>query len=111
MTSLINYLKDINFFSTNQLIEHSNEFSIKSEDFQINNLENKKLNKNKVKFLDINEKKEQTDKIVYSDYLYNFYNSIYNITDYYGISNVITTIIIILVMSLKIIFKNLIFNY
>lgn len=111
MTSLINYFKDINFFSKNKLIEHSNEFSIKSEDFQLSELDNKKLNKNRVKFLDINEKKEETDKIASNDYLYNFYNSIYNITDYYGISNVIITIIVILIMSLKIIFKNLIFNY
>lgn len=102
MSSLINYFKDIEFFSNkDRNIDHSNEFSIRSEDCNICECKNIKP---KVKF---NEDCTNTNTINDKSTIFMYIDNVkHSIVDYYG---VLTTIILVLVMTLKIIFIN--FNF
>ncbi len=106
MSTFINYIKEISLFSESEVVDHSNEFSIKSEDNNTNT-------KSKVKF------KEQSDnnniKNIKNDEndennktIYNYFDSLkINFTNLYGTTNILTTFLTILFMTIKIIYKNL----
>lgn len=122
MASLMNYFKDIEFFiKQNKSIEHSNEFSIKSEDydydydydFKKSQCKTCKISKSRVKFYEVNEKleKDVNDQSSLSgllEYFYSILNKV-NMSNYCQIPSIVFTIIIILIMTLKIVFNNLIF--
>lgn len=106
MLPFINYIKDIKIFNknSNSNIENSFEFSFKSEENNI--CEN---NKSKVTFaLDENDNlnHNQNDDLGIYYYLGNIIIK-YNIFNLYEISNLMTTIITILVMTIKILINKL----
>ncbi len=98
-------------------VEHSNEFSIKSEDNGPNSNSNPKP-KSKVKFIDQSQSQSQSHSKSQSDNnkkinkkdktILNYYDSIkINFLNTYGSTNIATTFLTILFMTLKIIYKNL----
>ena len=103
MSTILEYIKEISsLYKTNsdKEIEHSNEFSIESEKT------NASIKKCKVKFVDSDIKintinNTSIEKI--SLYLDNLKS---NFSNYYESSNIITTIITILFMVIKILYKN-----
>ncbi len=124
MSTFLNYIKEINLFSESDTVEHSNEFSIKSEDNGFDSNSNPKP-KSKVKFTEQietqtqinpdNNKNEDVDKDKDNKKtnkkdktILNYYDSIkINFFNTYGSTNIATTFLTILFMTLKIIYKNL----
>lgn len=103
MSTFINYIKEISLFSESEVVDHSNEFSIKSEDNNTNI-------KSKVKFKEQSEnnniKNDENDEN--NKTIYNYFGSLkINFTNLYGTTNILTTFLTILFMTIKIIYKNL----
>ena len=101
MSTFLNYIKEITLFSESEPVEHSNEFSIKSED---NNTNTNTNIKSKVKFKEPYENNNENNKTIY-----NYFDSLkkINLTNLYGTANILTTFLTILFMTIKIIYKNL----
>ena len=101
MATFLNYIKEISLFSESETVEHSNEFSIKSEDTNT---------KSKVKFKeqsdndnDNENKNDENNKTIY-----NYFDSLKNnFINLYGTTNILTTFLTILFMTIKILYKNL----
>lgn len=110
MSTIIDYIKGIQILKSNpeKQIEHSNEFSIESEKTNTS-ISTKKI---KVKFVEIDNlsKKSLSSTINNQTNLekINLYidNLKLNIINYYESSNMISTIITILFMVIKILYKN-----
>jgi hypothetical protein len=104
MSTFLNYIKEISLFSESEPVDHSNEFSIKSEDNNTNTNTN-----SKVKFKEPSENKDDVNKNDENNKtIYNYFDSLkINFTNLYGTANILTTFLTILFMTIKILYKNL----
>ncbi len=103
MATFLNYIKEISLFSESETVEHSNEFSIKSEDTNT---------KSKVKFKEQSDNDNDNDNENKNDEnnktIYNYFDSLKNnFINLYGTTNILTTFLTILFMTIKILYKNL----
>lgn len=109
MTTFLNYIKDINLSEvTPNSIDHSNEFSIESED-------NNTIAKSKVKFVNLSDSNQKLNDYnnkkskLQSNKIYEYFDNIkINLFNYYFSSNPVSIFITILYMVIKIIYKNLV---
>jgi len=86
-----------------ETVEHSNEFSIKSEDNDIKSKSKVKFQEESIKNNENNENNKDNNKT-----LYNYLDMLkINFTNIYGTTNIVTTFLTILFMVIKILYKNL----